>query len=124
MLKHFVAAAILTGFPVATTAQPTRYWVEARFNAADANRDGQLSRTETARALNRAYPQRGMTAARRQQLLNFWFLTGDRDRSGTISRSEAHRAAGVYTARFDANRNGRLDPGERRQMEAFVKRPG
>ena len=123
MLKHFVAAAVLTGIAVATPAQPTASWVNARFKAADANGDGQLTRAETARALSRAYPRRGMSAARRQQLLDYWFRAGDRDRSGTVSRSEAHQAATVYSARFDTNRNGRIDASERRAVQAFVRSP-
>jgi len=130
MLRHVIAPALAAAtliVPLAIAASPAAAqrgsgWVDARFRSADRNRDGQLSRGEVTAAINRAYPG-GMTTGRSRILTNFWFNRLDRDRNSTVSMREARGAAREYQARFDRNRNGRIDPAERRAVEAFLRNP-
>ena len=131
MLRHVIAPAIAAAtliVPLAIAASPAAAqrgsdWVDARFRSADRNRDGQLSRGEVTAAINRAYPGGRMTTGRSRILTNFWFNRLDGDRNNTVSLREVRGAAREYQARFDRNRNGRIDPAERRAVEAFLRNP-
>ncbi len=131
MLRHVIAPALAVATliaPLAIAVSPAAAqrglgWVDTRFRQADRDRDGQLSRGEVTAAINRAYPGGRMTTGRSRILTNFWFNRLDGDRNNAVSRREARDAAGEYQARFDRNRNGRIDPAERRALEAFLRNP-
>jgi hypothetical protein len=118
------ALLILAALALATPATAQRAgWVDARFAQADVNRDGQLSRGEVTRAVNRSYPGGRMTTGRSRILTNFWFNRLDGDRNNAVTLREARAAEREYRARFDRNRNGRIDPAERRALDAFLRNP-
>jgi len=121
MIRILLPTALLA--VAAPTLAQGRDWVDARFRQADRDRDGQLSRGEVTAAVNRAYPGRRMSTGRSRILTNFWFDRLDRDRDNAVTLREARAAEAEYRARFDRNRNGRIDPTERPAVDAFLRNP-
>lgn len=97
--------------------------VRTEFAAADRDHDGELSRGEVTQRIVRTYGPTAMSTARSRILTNFWYNRLDRDHDAKVTRGEAQASANEMFARFDTNRNGRIDPRERPAMQAFLRNP-
>lgn len=95
----------------------------AQFAAADRNHDGRLDRGEVTQRIVRVYGQRGMSTGRSRIMTNFWFNRLDGNHDSFVNRDEAVGMANATFSRFDANRDGRIDPRERAAAEAFLRNP-
>jgi hypothetical protein len=96
---------------------------DARFDALDTNKDGQLSaeerkagmeRARAAMAERRGGGERPDKAGRGGQMAERMLARVDTNGDGLISRAEHRAAAEARFARMDANNNGVIDPEERR----------
>ena len=90
--------------------------VASRFDAIDANRDGSLSVDEL-----RAYERSRQRTSRRSEGFTAYFERADTDRDGTLSRAEVEqglpRLASKF-ARVDRDRDGRLT---RQELRAYFE---
>jgi len=115
---------ILAAPAAAQTLGDVRARADREFAAADANRDGAVTREEMARWLTRRHADRarraGITIDQARFVTDRFFGEMDRNGDGRVTRVEARRVAAASFRRLDANGNGRIDPAERRKARALL----
>lgn len=120
----FSAFLILAGPAAAQTLADVRTRSDREFAAADANRDGAVTRAEMTDWLTRRHAGRarraGITPEQAGTVTERFFGEMDANGDGRVTRAEARRVAEGSFRRLDANGNGRIDPAERRKARALL----
>lgn len=116
MLTAGVAIAMQTETPGTARAPMTQAQMlakaDARFDAMDSNKDGQLSAQERKAGMERARETRAKRSGGRmgERMLGRIDTNGD----GMISRAENRAAVEARFSRMDADKSGTIEAGERR----------
>ena len=122
---RFLPLAVLLAAPAA--AQETRASanakLDAEFKQSDGNGDGFLSRAEIEARLRRMKVAGGRTLdpVQAKRISGLFLARGDTNKDGRVSRTESRALMGAVFARYDSNGDGRVEGAEAQQARAAAR---